>query len=321
MDNSQLSLFPLQRALEWALFKECQDYVWRADQIDLSKETSSISDMFVTEKTMICTLIAAAAKDNVLFKCISFDLLKDFEEVEILSFIGCQIMADQNHYEIYSRLLEKYDMGDNDLRFYYVETCDSFSLKKKWLSKNIKTPLERVVSYACLKGIIGCVRILVALCFQRDEKLEGLSRVNYLIRRDLELHLEFAGCMCRSLKESFDEARVKELVENAVDIETKFAREAVIDIIRLESSLVDLLSIESFIRNCANNVLATLGCKFRYIVEYPEALTLWIKNHIAITRDRRDPTCQDVPLIDDDDTEVTNLTDIPLEDDPNLFGL
>ena len=95
--------------------------------------------------------------------------------------------------------------------------------------------------------------------------MPGLTFSNELISRDEGLHTDFACLMFHHLLHKPSEERVKEIVCEAVVIETEFLTEALpVDLIGMNCALMSV-----YIQFVADRLLVELGCSKVYNVENP----------------------------------------------------
>ena len=95
--------------------------------------------------------------------------------------------------------------------------------------------------------------------------MPGLTFSNELISRDEGLHTDFACLMFHHLVHKPSEERVKEIVCEAVVIETEFLTEALpVDLIGMNCALMSI-----YIKFVADRLLVELGCSKVYNVENP----------------------------------------------------
>ena len=95
--------------------------------------------------------------------------------------------------------------------------------------------------------------------------MPGLTFSNELISRDEGLHTDFACLMFHHLNNKPSEERIKEIVCEAVEIETEFLTEALP--VNLIGMNCDLMTI--YIQYVADRLLIELGCSKVYNVENP----------------------------------------------------
>jgi ribonucleoside-diphosphate reductase subunit M2 len=94
----------------------------------------------------------------------------------------------------------------------------------KWIANKECSFAERLIAFACVEGIYFSSSFALIFKLKSLNKMPGLAQSNDLISRDEGLHTEFACALIRGLRLPPDAATVKAIVEEAVDIETSFAK-------------------------------------------------------------------------------------------------
>jgi ribonucleoside-diphosphate reductase beta chain len=95
--------------------------------------------------------------------------------------------------------------------------------------------------------------------------MPGLSFSNELISRDEGLHCDFACLLYSQLKDKLPEARVKEVIANAVEIEKEFVSSSLpVKLIGMNSDLMC-----QYIEFVADRLLLALGCTKIYNANNP----------------------------------------------------
>jgi ribonucleoside-diphosphate reductase beta chain len=86
--------------------------------------------------------------------------------------------------------------------------------------------------------------------------MPGLSFSNELISRDEGLHCDFACLLYKELLNKLPEARVKEIIASAVEIEKEFVTDALpVSLIGMNATMM-----QQYIEFVADRLLVALGC-------------------------------------------------------------
>jgi ribonucleoside-diphosphate reductase beta chain len=86
--------------------------------------------------------------------------------------------------------------------------------------------------------------------------MPGLSFSNELISRDEGLHCDFACLLYKGLTNKLPEARVKEIIASAVEIEKEFVTDALpVSLIGMNATMM-----QQYIEFVADRLLVALGC-------------------------------------------------------------
>ena len=155
-------------------------------------------------------------------------------EVQVLEakfFYGFQVAIENIHSETYSLLIDTYikDTLEKDRLFNAIETIPSVKKKAdwalKWISDDTSSFGKRVTAFAAVEGIFFSGSFCSIFWLKKRGLMPGLSFSNELISRDEGLHTEFAVLMYSMLKDKPDETTVKEIIQEAVEIEKEFITE------------------------------------------------------------------------------------------------
>ena len=182
-----------------------------------------------------------------------------------------QIAIENIHSEMYSLLIDTYikDPAEREHLFKAVETVPA--VKKKadwamnWISSDRASYAERIIAYASVEGIFFSGSFAAIFWLKKRGLMPGLTFSNELISRDEGLHTDFACLMFHHLKHKPSEERIKEIVCEAVEIETEFLTEALP--VNLIGMNCDLMTV--YIKYVADRLLVELGCSKEFKVENP----------------------------------------------------
>ena len=182
-----------------------------------------------------------------------------------------QIAIENIHSEMYSLLIDTYikDPAEREHLFNAVETVPA--VKKKadwamnWISSDRASYAERIIAYASVEGIFFSGSFAAIFWLKKRGLMPGLTFSNELISRDEGLHTDFACLMFHHLKHKPSEERIKEIVCEAVEIETEFLTEALP--VNLIGMNCDLMTV--YIKYVADRLLVELGCSKEFKVENP----------------------------------------------------
>ena len=172
---------------------------------------------------------------------------------------------------MYSLLIDTYikDPAEREHLFNAVETVPA--VKKKadwamnWISSDRASYAERIIAYASVEGIFFSGSFAAIFWLKKRGLMPGLTFSNELISRDEGLHTDFACLMFHHLKHKPSEERIKEIVCEAVEIETEFLTEALP--VNLIGMNCDLMTV--YIKYVADRLLVELGCSKEFKVENP----------------------------------------------------
>jgi ribonucleoside-diphosphate reductase subunit M2 len=189
----------------------------------------------------------------------------------MFSFFSIQIAIENIHSEMYSLLIDTYikDPAEREHLFNAIETVPAVKRKAdwalNWISSDRAAYAERIIAYASVEGIFFSGSFAAIFWLKKRGLMPGLTFSNELISRDEGLHTDFACLMFHHLNHKPSEERIKEIVCEAVEIETEFLTEALP--VNLIGMNCDLMTI--YIQYVADRLLVELGCSKVYKVENP----------------------------------------------------
>jgi ribonucleoside-diphosphate reductase subunit M2 len=182
-----------------------------------------------------------------------------------------QIAIENIHSEMYSLLIDTYikDPAEREHLFNAIETVPAVKKKAEWalnwISGDRASYAERIIAYASVEGIFFSGSFAAIFWLKKRGLMPGLTFSNELISRDEGLHTDFACLMFHHLQNKPSEERVKEIVCEAVEIETEFLTEALpVNLIGMNCNLMTV-----YIQYVADRLLVELGCSKAYKVENP----------------------------------------------------
>jgi ribonucleotide reductase beta subunit family protein with ferritin-like domain len=175
-------------------------------------------------------------------------------------FYGFQMMMENVHSETYSLLIDTYikDADEKTRLFTAMETMPCVKRKAEWAIKHMESDTsfaERLVAFAAVEGIFFSGSFCAIFWLKKRGKLPGLTFSNELISRDEGLHCDFAHLLYNMLETRLSEAKVHEIIRNAVEIECEFVADALpVSLIGMNCALMC-----DYIRFVADRLLVELG--------------------------------------------------------------
>jgi ribonucleotide reductase beta subunit family protein with ferritin-like domain len=153
--------------------------------------------------------------------------------------------------------------------FNALETIPCVKKKGEWAlmyaNANNATFAERLVAFAAVEGIFFSGSFCSIFWLKKRGLMHGLCESNTLISRDEGLHCDFACLLYKYLVNKLPEARVHQIVGDAVEIECEFVCDALpVELIGMNSKLMC-----EYIRFCADRLLGALGYAKKYQAQNP----------------------------------------------------
>lgn len=268
----RLVMFPLQYADLWDMYKRAVDCFWRAEEIDLSKDTTHWHQLNDDERHFIKHILAFfAASDGLVIENCATRFLQDVQISEARAFYGFQIMIESIHSETYSLLIDTYvkDKAEKDMLFNAIDNYPCIKKKADWALKWIGDEeadfATRLVAFACVEGIFFSGAFCSIYWLKKRGLMQGLTFSNELISRDEALHCEFAVLLHSKLQQKCNRERIVAIIEESVAIEQEFICEA------LPCRLIGMNAVlmSEYIQFCADRLAVQLGCEKIYDTANP----------------------------------------------------
>tara|TARA_B100000795_G_scaffold270068_1_gene262453 strand:- start:9362 stop:10285 length:924 start_codon:yes stop_codon:yes gene_type:complete len=265
-------MFPLQDLDIWALYKKMFDCMWRAEEIDLSKDMAHWKTLNKDEQHFIKMILAFfAASDGIVLENLGMRFLSEVQLPEARAAYGFQLMMENVHSETYSLLIDTYikDVAEKTKLF---EAIDNFPcIKKKadwsikWINDKRSSFAARLVAFACVEGIFFSGSFCSIYWLKKRGLMPGLTFSNELISRDEGMHTDLAVMLFNKLNKKLNKSKVKEIIKEAVVIEKEFICDALpCKLIGMNSKLMS-----KYIEFVADRLLVQLGNKKEYNTANP----------------------------------------------------
>jgi ribonucleoside-diphosphate reductase subunit M2 len=271
-DDNRFVMFPIKHNDIWEMYKKQIDCFWRAEEIDLTKDSTHWDSLNADERRFISMILAFfAASDGIVLENLASRFMSEVQVSEARAFYGFQIAMENIHSQTYSLLIETYikDGEEKHKLFNAIENFPCIKKKsdwaQKWIHDNRSSFATRLVAFACVEGIFFSGAFCSIYWLKKRGLMPGLTFSNELISRDEALHCEFAILLYSKLLKKIDKMRIHELIKEAVVIETEFICEALpCRLIGMNSELMS-----QYIRFVADRLCVQLGYKKIYNVSNP----------------------------------------------------
>ena len=232
-DNNRYVMFPIQDQSIWQMYKKQVECFWRAEEIDLSKDTADWDSLHKDEKYFISMILAFfAASDGIVLENLAARFMGEVQLSEARAFYGFQIAMENVHSECYSLLIDSYikDREEKTLLFNAINNFPCIKKKAdwaiKWIHDKRSSFATRLIAFACIEGIFFSGAFCSIYWLKKRGLMPGLTFSNELISRDEALHTEFAVLLYSKLNKKVSKAKVVEIIKEAVDIEKEFICDA-----------------------------------------------------------------------------------------------
>lgn len=265
-------LFPIEYQDIWKMYKKAEASFWTVEEVDLSKDQKDWDSLKSQEQHFIKHVLAFfAASDGIVNENLVEKFSQEVQAAEARCFYGFQIAIENIHSEMYSLLIDTYikDPSERDYLFNAIETLPAVKKKAdwalKWINHEVAQYSERVVAFAAVEGIFFSGSFAAIFWLKKRGLMPGLTFSNELISRDEGLHCDFACLMFSHLINKPTEARIKDIIKEAVAIEQEFLTDALpVSLIGMNCKLM-----RQYIEFVADRLLVELGCTKVWNVENP----------------------------------------------------
>ncbi|RFP66798.1 ribonucleoside-diphosphate reductase [Hymenobacter lapidiphilus] len=254
-------LFPIQHDDVWQFYKKAEASFWTAEEIDLSQDQKDWENLNDGERHFISHVLAFfAASDGIVNENLAINFMQEVQMAEARCFYGFQVMMENIHSETYSLLIDTYikDPKQKDYLFNALETVPCVKKKGDWAIKwiNSENFTERLIAFAAVEGIFFSGSFCSIFWLKKRGLMPGLTFSNELISRDEGLHCDFACLLYKDhLQNKLPEARVQEIIRDAVQIEQEFVTDALpVNLIGMNAK-----SMNQYIEFVADRLLESLG--------------------------------------------------------------
>ena len=271
-NQNRYVMFPIKDHDIWQLYKKMFDCMWRAEEIDLSKDMVHWEKLTDNERHFIKMILAFfAASDGIVVENLGMRFLSEVQLPEARTAYGFQLMMENVHSETYSLLIDTY-IKDKTEKTQLFEALNNFPcIKKKgdwaikWINDKRSSFAARLVAFACVEGIFFSGAFCSIYWLKKRGLMPGLTFSNELISRDEGMHTDLAIMLFHKLNKKLNKQKIKEIVKDAVQIEKEFICEALpCKLIGMNSKLMS-----QYIEFVADRLLIQLGCTKEYKSENP----------------------------------------------------
>jgi ribonucleotide reductase beta subunit family protein with ferritin-like domain len=232
-DPNRYVMFPIKDNDIWKMYKKQEDLFWRAEEIDLSKDTKDWEMLTDDEKHFVSMILAFfAASDGIVLENLGVRFMNEVQLSEARAFYGLQIAMESIHSITYSTLIDTYikDREQKDKLFNALHEYECIKKKGdwaiKWINDKKSTFATRLVAFACVEGIFFSGAFCAIYWLKKRGLMPGLTFSNELISRDEALHTEFAVLLHNKLEKPLKKQKIHEIISEAVSIELEFINDA-----------------------------------------------------------------------------------------------
>ena len=263
--NNHYTFLPIYNQWYYDHYKRQLSTFWTVEEVDLSKDRDQFQNKLTDpERHFVKNILAFfAASDGIVAENLDLNFIEEITYKEVKTCLRFQAMMEDIHGEMYSRLIDTLidDNKEKDQLFNAIINIPCITLKAEWARKwtnGKKTSLaQRLVAWACVEGIHFSGSFCAIYWLKKRNLLPGLTQSNEFIARDEGCHTETSIRLYNDLKleERLDELLVREIIEEAVAIETVFITESIS--CSMLGMNVDMM--KQYIKFVADRIMIQLG--------------------------------------------------------------
>jgi len=264
---SRFSLFPLEHADLWSMYKQHVASFWTADEIDLSADLDDWRDKLTDNERYFVSMVLAffAGADGIVVENLAERFCREVTVPEARCFYGFQMAMESIHQETYCLLIDSYITNPEDRAtlFNAHTQVPSVEKKAKWAQRYIGSDAEfaeRLVAFAAVEGIFFAGSFCAVFWLKKRGLMPGLTFSNELISRDEGLHCMFACQMYSKLERRLSEEKIHSIIKEAVEVEKGFICDALpVSLIGMNAGLMG-----QYIEFVADRLIKDLGYRPLY---------------------------------------------------------
>ena len=272
LTNNRFTIFPIQYADIWELYKKSISTFWTTEEIDFTKDENDYKKLTENEKFFIKNILAFfASSDGIVMENLAERFMKDIQIAEARSFYSYQIFNENIHNETYSLLIDTF-VSDPNEKYHLFNAIDNHPIVKKkadwcikWIEDKTSNFSKRLVAFAIIEGIFFSGSFCAIYWLKNRNLCPALTFSNELISRDEGLHTDFACLLYSKLENKLSNDELINIMKEAVDIEIEFITKSIP--CRLLGMNSELMS--TYIKFVANRLCNQLGYQKIWDVENP----------------------------------------------------
>ena len=264
-EENRYTIFPIRDHTVWNMYKKAESSMWKAQEIDFSKDYVDFIELNKDEQHFIKMILAFfAASDTIVNINLEKNFINEITILEAKYFYQYQAANENVHSETYSLLIDTLikDTTEKTRLFNAIETIDCIKQKKLWADKwienaNIIPFSQRLVAFAIVEGVFfsGAFCAIYWIKEKKKGKMEALTVSNEFISRDEGLHTDFACLLYSKIINRLKKEVIYDMFNEAIKIETNFICDS------LPCKLIGMNSSKmiEYIKYVADRLIVNLG--------------------------------------------------------------
>jgi ribonucleoside-diphosphate reductase beta chain len=282
-----LTLRPMRYPEFYDRYRDAIRNTWTVEEVDFSDDLVDLARRLLpAERHLVSRLVAFfATGDSIVSNNLVLNLYKHINAPEARLYLSRQLFEEAQHVQFYLTLLDTY-VPDHDERaeaFAAIEHIPSIRAKAefcfKWIgsigdldelrsAEDRRAFLLNLICFAgCIEGLFFFAAFAYVYFLRSKGLLNGLASGTNWVFRDESGHMDFAFAVIdmvrREEPELFDDelaARVTAMMEEAVEVETRFAEDLLADGV----TGLSVADIRTYLQYVADQRLVRLGMAKRF---------------------------------------------------------
>lgn len=259
--NDKLSLFPVKRPHIYKLFTQAVECFWGPGEVDAGADRTDYESMNEGQQKFVRHVLGffAVGDSLVIQNCLE-NFCSEVQDNSARLFFAFQAGIEAIHSVVYNELIQTIiaDPTEREQLFKANLTLPCVAEKTEWVAKHMDKRLpfaRRLIVFLCLEGIFFQGSFACVFYIRKLNKMNGFTFANEMIAKDEGLHATHLVALYKELNNPLDRGQLIGIIDEAVDIETRFITEAIP--CRLLGINSDMMS--QYIRYVADFWLAELG--------------------------------------------------------------
>jgi ribonucleoside-diphosphate reductase beta chain len=282
-----LTLRPMRYPEFYDRYRDAIRNTWTVEEVDFSDDLVDLNRRLLpAERHLVSRLVAFfATGDSIVSNNLVLNLYKHINAPEARLYLSRQLFEEAQHVQFYLTLLDTYVPDDRERAeaFAAIEHIGSIRAKAefcfKWIgsideldelrsAEDRRAFLLNLICFAgCIEGLFFFAAFAYVYFLRSKGLLNGLASGTNWVFRDESGHMDFAfeviDTVRREEPELFDDdlaARVTAMMEEAVEVETRFAEDLLADGV----TGLSVADIRSYLQYVADQRLVRLGLPKRF---------------------------------------------------------
>ncbi|KAI0742816.1 putative ribonucleoside-diphosphate reductase small chain B [Daedaleopsis nitida] len=203
---------------------------WTADEIDLALDRERWCSLLTEDEHHFLSFILGffTAADGIVMENLVQRFCAEVDVPEVRCFYRFQMMMENMHSEVYSRLVQEHVEGvtAQEAMFHAMELTPAVRAKGDWCTRwtaSLDAPLSvRIMVFAIVEGVFFALSFAALFWLQDHDIMHGMTFSNELIARDEGQHVAFACMLYHRLGYLLATSTVRAMMGSAVQLEKEF---------------------------------------------------------------------------------------------------